>query len=122
MAGALYLLAPWPSEIRQRAREHRLEHESDEVYFPNVIRLMSLQENLGDPIAVTSIEAARTCYMQMDNLLTKGAWTSGRHGVLAEGSQPAGSAIRARNNRAQVTHPESAPRLGRVHASAPLAR
>ena len=49
--------AQWPSEIRQRALARRPEHESDKVYFPNVIRLRSLQENLGDPIAVTSIEA-----------------------------------------------------------------
>ena len=38
---------------------------------------MSLQENLDDPIAVTSIEAAQAYCMQMDNLLTKGAWLAG---------------------------------------------
>jgi glutathione S-transferase len=69
--------ALWPADIRQRARARRLEHQSDEVYFPNVIRLMSLQDNLGDPIAVTSIEAAQAYYAQMDNILTKSAWLAG---------------------------------------------
>ena len=61
----------WPRDIRQRARARRLEHQSDEVYFPHVIRLMSLQDNLGDPIAVTNIEAAQAYYIQMDDILTK---------------------------------------------------
>jgi glutathione S-transferase len=69
--------ALWPRDIRQRARARRLEHQSDEVYFPHVIRLMSLQDNLGDPIAVTSIEAAQAYYVQMDNLLTQTAWLAG---------------------------------------------
>jgi glutathione S-transferase len=69
--------ALWPRDIRQRARARRLEHQSDEVYFPHVIRLMSLQGNLGDAIAGASIEAAQLYYVQMDNLLTKGAWLAG---------------------------------------------
>ena len=69
--------ALWPRDIRRRARARRLEHQSDEVYFPHVIRLMSLQDNLGDAIAVTGIEAARAYYAQMDSLLTKSAWLAG---------------------------------------------
>jgi glutathione S-transferase len=69
--------ALWPRDIRQRAWARRLEHQSDEVYFPHVIRLMSLQGNLGDAIAVASIEAAQLYYVQMDNLLTKGPWLAG---------------------------------------------
>ena len=30
--------ALWPSDIRERARARRLEHQSDEVYFPHIIR------------------------------------------------------------------------------------
>ena len=41
-----------------RARARRLEHQSDEVYFPHIIRLMGLQKNLGDALAVSSIDAA----------------------------------------------------------------
>jgi glutathione S-transferase len=69
--------ALWPRDIRQRAHARRLEHQSDEVYFPHVIRLMSLQDNLGDPIAITSIEAAQAYYVQMDNILTKSTWLAG---------------------------------------------
>jgi glutathione S-transferase len=42
--------ALWPRDFVERARARRLEHESDELYFPHVIRLMGLQENLGDAI------------------------------------------------------------------------
>ena len=69
--------ALWPRDTRERARARRLEHQSDEVYFPHVIRLMSLQNNLGDPIAVTNIEAAQAHYVQMDNILTKSTWLAG---------------------------------------------
>ncbi len=69
--------ALWPHDIHQRARARRLEHPSDEVYFPHVIRLMSLQRSLDDPRAVTSIEAAQAYYVQMDNILTKSAWLAG---------------------------------------------
>ncbi len=33
--------ALWPAEPRARARARLLEHKSDEVYFPHIIRLMS---------------------------------------------------------------------------------
>jgi glutathione S-transferase len=69
--------ALWPRDIHERARARRLEHQSDEVYFPHVIRLMSLQDNLGDSIAVTSIEAAQAYYVQMDDILTKTTWLAG---------------------------------------------
>jgi glutathione S-transferase len=50
--------ALWPRGIEARARARLLEHQSDEVYFPHIIGLMSLQSNLADPIAISSIEAA----------------------------------------------------------------
>ena len=43
----------WPRGARERARARRLEHCSDEVFFPHVIRLMSLR---GDPDPVESPE------------------------------------------------------------------
>jgi glutathione S-transferase len=69
--------ALWPRDIAERARARRLEHQSDEVYFPHVIRLMSLQDNLRDAIAVTAIEAAQTYYAQMESLLTNSEWLAG---------------------------------------------
>src|SRR5215467_6374219 len=42
----------WPAEPKARARARLLEHKSDEVYFPAIIRLMGLQATLQDPAAV----------------------------------------------------------------------
>jgi glutathione S-transferase len=39
----------WPHDPQARARARLLEHQSDEVYFPHVVRLMGLQQNLGSP-------------------------------------------------------------------------
>ena len=50
--------ALWPREPQARARARQLEHKSDEVYFPHIIRLMGLQKNLQDEAAVTAIDAA----------------------------------------------------------------
>jgi glutathione S-transferase len=74
--------ALWPRDLRQRARARRLEHQSDEVYFPHVIRLMSLQDSLDDAIAVSSIEAALTYYAQMDTLLSQNAWLAGDYSFV----------------------------------------
>jgi len=71
--------ALWPSDIRERARARRLEHQSDEIYFPHVIRLMSLQKNLTDTVAVTSIAAATAYYAEMEKLLSAGTWVAGTY-------------------------------------------
>lgn len=69
----------WPSDFVNRARARRLEHQSDEVYFPHVIRLMSLQNNLSDAVAVASIEAATSYYADMEKLLTDSQWLAGSY-------------------------------------------
>jgi glutathione S-transferase len=69
----------WPRDLSGRARARRLEHQSDEVYFPHIIRLMSLQNDLSDPVAVASIEAATGYYAEMDALLTNGEWLAGSY-------------------------------------------
>ena len=52
--------ALWPRNVRGRARARRLELESDEVYFPHVIRLMGLQDQLdGDPARAAIAAATR---------------------------------------------------------------
>ncbi|MEO7390978.1 MAG: glutathione S-transferase family protein [Ramlibacter sp.] len=56
----------WPREVRARARARLLEHQSDEVYFPHVIRLMGLQQNLGGEAALAAIGEANRCYAQME--------------------------------------------------------
>jgi glutathione S-transferase len=46
--------ALWPRDIKARARARLLELKSDEVYFPHIIRLMSLQQDLASTEAVTA--------------------------------------------------------------------
>src|SRR5262249_52351532 len=54
--------ALWPTEPRARARARLLEHKSDEVYFPSIIRLMGLQGTPDDPAAVDARAAAGAFY------------------------------------------------------------
>ncbi|MEO7887066.1 MAG: glutathione S-transferase family protein [Polaromonas sp.] len=61
--------ALWPTDITDRARARQLEHKSDEIYFPHIIRLMGLQHNLSDPQAVAAIAGARDFYAQLETLL-----------------------------------------------------
>ena len=69
--------ALWPRDIKDRAHARRLEHESDEVYFPHIIRLMNLQQNPGDAVARTSIAAATAYYAAMEEQLGAGPWLAG---------------------------------------------
>lgn len=71
--------ALWPRDTVDRARARRMEHQSDEVYFPHIIRLMGLQNNLGDAVAVSSIQAATAYYAEMDKLLADRTWLAGRY-------------------------------------------
>ena len=66
--------ALWPRETAARARARGLEHQSDEVYFPHIIRLMSLQESLASEPAVAAIEAASRFYLDMDRRLASSNW------------------------------------------------
>ena len=47
------LQALWPAEPKARARARLIEHKSDEVYFPPIVRLMGLQSRPDDPAAIT---------------------------------------------------------------------
>src|SRR4051794_34779283 len=71
--------ALWPREPATRARARGLEHQSDEVYFPNIIRLFSLQDALSSEPAVTAIEAARSIYLDMDRRLASNEWLAGSY-------------------------------------------
>jgi glutathione S-transferase len=50
--------ALWPRSIAERAEARRLEHGSDEVFFPHVIRLMNLRAN-PDPVDAPEWKEAR---------------------------------------------------------------
>lgn len=68
----------WPRDIAARARARRLELESDEVYFPHVIRLMGLQDQMQDPAAITACSGCAGFYARLDHLLSDGrSWLAG---------------------------------------------
>ncbi|WP_332775892.1 glutathione S-transferase family protein [Polaromonas sp.] len=71
--------ALWPADIRARARARLLEHQSDEVYFPSIIRLMGLQGKPQDPMAVTAREIASRYYLQMEAQLEGQAFLAGSY-------------------------------------------
>jgi glutathione S-transferase len=71
--------ALWPRDPQARARARLLEHKSDEVYFPHIIRLMSLQKSLADEAAVTAINAATRYYAEMEKLLAGSDWLAGTY-------------------------------------------
>jgi glutathione S-transferase len=71
--------ALWPAERQARARARLLEHKSDEVYFPHIIRLMSLQKNLQDEPALLAIDAAARYYAEMETQLAESDWLAGSY-------------------------------------------
>ena len=67
----------WPAEPKARARARLLEHKSDEVYFPPIIRLMGLQATPDDPSAVEARAAALAFYDGMEKDLGDKEWLAG---------------------------------------------
>ncbi|MEO8310096.1 MAG: glutathione S-transferase family protein [Caldimonas sp.] len=62
----------WPGSVAARAEARRLEHGSDEVFFPHVIRLMNLRAT-PDPVEAPEWKQARAgieaYYVAMETLL-----------------------------------------------------
>ena len=58
----------WPADLKARARARLLEHKSDEVYFPHIVRLMS------DPKAPGAHDAAADFYDEMERTLGDRDW------------------------------------------------
>ncbi|MGO8995885.1 MAG: glutathione S-transferase family protein [Polyangiaceae bacterium] len=71
--------ALWPRQPIARARARLLEHCSDEVYFPHVIRLMNLEETPDDPAAATARDGAARIYREMEETLQGGAFLAGAY-------------------------------------------
>lgn len=68
--------ALWPSEPRARARARLLEHKSDEVYFPHIVRLMS------DPRAPGAHDAASRFYEEMERTIGGQEWIAGAYSYV----------------------------------------
>jgi glutathione S-transferase len=58
--------ALWPGDVRERARARLHEHKSDEVYFPHIIRLMGLEQDLQGEAALAAIAASNRYYAEME--------------------------------------------------------
>jgi glutathione S-transferase len=62
----------WPADTATRARARQLEHGSDEVFFPHVVRLMGMRAT-PDPVESPAWTAARAgieaYYLEMEELL-----------------------------------------------------
>jgi glutathione S-transferase len=71
--------ALWPREPAARARARGLEHQSDEVFFPHIIRLMSLQDALAGEPATAAIDAATRFHVDMDRRLAASDWLAGSY-------------------------------------------
>ena len=65
--------ALWPSEPKARARARLLEHKSDEVYFPHIVRLMS------DPRAPGAHDATSRFYAEMERTIGGQEWLAGAY-------------------------------------------
>ena len=70
--------ALWPKDPKLKARARRLELQSDEIYFPHIIRLMNSKDRAADPVALDSAAAAAGYYLEMEKML-------GAEGCLAGG-------------------------------------
>ena len=71
--------ALWPADRAQRAWARRLELESDEVYFPHVIRLMGLQQAPDHPHAIAARERAAWFYQRFETALGEGEFLAGSY-------------------------------------------
>jgi glutathione S-transferase len=71
--------ALWPAEPKARARARLLEHKSDEVYFPPIVRLMGLQATPDDPAAVEARAAALSFYDGMEKAIADKEWLAGSY-------------------------------------------
>jgi glutathione S-transferase len=56
----------WPHNIEDLARTRLLENQSTAASFPSVVRLMRLQNNLGDALGVSRIMPAAAYYLISD--------------------------------------------------------
>jgi glutathione S-transferase len=71
--------ALWPTDVRERARTRLLEHRSDEVFFPHIIRLMGFSPTSEDQAAVVSRLAAGAYYDLMEQELDGNNWLGGSY-------------------------------------------
>ncbi len=73
------LPALWPAGPAARAQARLLEHRSDEVYFPPIVRLMGLQDAPQEPAAIAARAAAARFYDEMETLIADREFLAGTY-------------------------------------------
>lgn len=71
--------ALWPAQPAARAVARQLEHGSDEVYFPHVVRLMGLERTPDDPAAQAARAEAAQYYRRMERVLADRDFLAGAY-------------------------------------------
>ncbi|MFS2205988.1 glutathione S-transferase family protein [Variovorax sp. Varisp36] len=69
--------ALWPEGIAERARARQLEQKSDEVFFPNVIKLFGLQHDMHSAAAIAACAGCARFYEEMEGLLATREYLAG---------------------------------------------
>lgn len=69
----------WPDSIAGRAEARQLELKSDEVFFPQIVRLMGHEDTPDDPAAVAAGMAAARFYEQMNARLAVRPFLAGEY-------------------------------------------
>src|ERR1700730_17963518 len=69
----------WPETPAARAQARLLELKSDEVFFPHVIRLMSLQDRFGDTPAKEAIAHLNRLYVEWEATLDGRDYLAGEY-------------------------------------------
>jgi glutathione S-transferase len=71
--------ALWPPGVRARAQARSLEHQSDEVFFPQVVKLFGLQDDLQGTAAQAACNLCMRHYAAMETRLTQGEYLAGSY-------------------------------------------
>lgn len=69
----------WPRELAARARARQIELLSDEVYFPEVVRLFGLQHDMEGDAARAACAACARFHATLENLLLDREYLAGSY-------------------------------------------
>ncbi|MBB3178942.1 glutathione S-transferase family protein [Variovorax sp. Sphag1AA] len=67
----------WPADVADRAKARQLELKSDEVFFPQVVKLFGLQHDMQSAPAVAACAACARFYDEMEALLVDRDYLAG---------------------------------------------
>ena len=71
--------ALWPAQPAARATARQLEHRSDEIYFPHIVRLMGLEYTPDVPAAQAARAAAAQFYRDMEGVIADREFLAGTY-------------------------------------------